>query len=87
MFFYHFNFHLHDYLKKKIFKDNILKFDPIWHDKVGDKKYNEKMYFIEDIFYRFCSVISIFLIQNIFLLKNKEFKKLVKVKLVLKFQV
>ena len=83
LFFYHYNFHLLIIFlfKKKILKDNILKFDLIWHDKVGDKKYNEKMYFIEDVFYHFYSVISIFFNPKYFFIKKKKNLKISKSKI------
>ncbi len=55
------------YLKKKLLKNKILKFELIWNDKVGDKKkYNEKMYFIEDTFYHFFSILRVFYNPKIF---------------------
>lgn len=59
------------FLKKKLKKDSILKFEMIWNDKIGDKKnYNEKMHFIEDVFYHFFSILSIFFDPKFFLIKK-----------------
>ena len=61
------------FLKRKLANKQIFEFELLWNDKIGDKKnYNKKIHFIEDTFYHFFSILSIFFESKKILIKNSK---------------
>jgi hypothetical protein len=61
------------YLKKKIKGQNILCISMFWYDKASEKKnYNKKMFFIEDVYYHFFSILRFFIPNDLLDLQKAD---------------
>jgi len=72
-------------LKKKIQKKKIQSIQLNWFDSsFADKNYNDKIYFIEDAYYHFYSIIRIFLGKKLNLLNSNSEISTTKIKTIAK---
>lgn len=72
-------------LKEKLQKKKIKSIQLNWLDSpFADKKYNDKIYFIEDTYYHFYSIIRIFLGKKLNLLNSNSEISVTKIKTVVK---